>query len=632
MLVITYIQILSSGLSLTYDEKGGNTYMIKRLAELIRNFPVQSIFITAVIIVLLALGVTQIFMATGNDTLVKTSSNVYQNNKMFEEEFGGESIIVLYESDYLLTPEHFAHMKGLENTLQSSDSLYSILSPVMLVEEITNKQAEKFQEGISEVIDGLETMGSKLIGIGKEMNENAQNNQGIEFPNQEGLEMPDLGNIELPEFDGIELPEFESPELPGLDNQQFPDLEEQFGDLNRGFSQLIDAQEHLGTGTQGLVDGYFQFSMKTSELAETLSDVAMLIEGNPEQAQQLIGMSEGLHELSKQMEEISTNTDQLPGIPIQTIKGLQNIQEKLGSQLQEQKQQQEEMKKAQQKIQEEIKEKLQQEQAKKETQMKQEIETRLTEQKQKQAQKQKEIEKNMLAQQNEKEKQMEKFQAEMLGTLDEQVENLSMLAEGLTEMGENLQNISENMDTIYSYIDIMTPGLPTKQETLDNIVYDDHELRSIFDEVIVDDHHMIMMIKFKGNTDDKEKSEVVGMINDYLDTNQIDSIETIVSGKPVLDMGIQSSMQENIQKMMGLALVIMVVVLFLVFKVRWRLLPLLTVLIAIIGTVGLMGWFQIPITMVSMAVFPILIGLGIDYAIQFQNRYSEEMVKEDLNE
>jgi predicted RND superfamily exporter protein len=91
-------------------------------------------------------------------------------------------------------------------------------------------------------------------------------------------------------------------------------------------------------------------------------------------------------------------------------------------------------------------------------------------------------------------------------------------------------------------------------------------------------------------------------------------------------------MQESIQKMMGTALIIMIVVLFFVFKVRWRLLPLLIVLIAVIGTVGLMGWLQIPITMVSMAVFPILIGLGIDYGIQFHNRYAEEMAEEDAHE
>ena len=175
--------------------------------------------------------------------------------------------------------------------------------------------------------------------------------------------------------------------------------------------------------------------------------------------------------------------------------------------------------------------------------------------------------------------------------------------------------------------------------TLDNMIYDDDgNLRTMFEEVIVDESHMLMMIKLNGGTEDTEKSEVIETINSYLDTEPIDSVDTLVSGKPVLDNAIKSSMKESIQKMMGLALLIMVFVLFIVFKVRWRLLPLLTVFIAVIGTVGLMGWLQIPITMVSMAVFPILIGLGIDYAIQFQNRYEEELAyeqelaKEDSNE
>jgi len=38
-----------------------------------------------------------------------------------------------------------------------------------------------------------------------------------------------------------------------------------------------------------------------------------------------------------------------------------------------------------------------------------------------------------------------------------------------------------------------------------------------------------------------------------------------------------------------------------------------------------MGLTGIPLTMVSMAVFPILIGLGVEYAIQFQNRMMEEL-------
>jgi len=40
-----------------------------------------------------------------------------------------------------------------------------------------------------------------------------------------------------------------------------------------------------------------------------------------------------------------------------------------------------------------------------------------------------------------------------------------------------------------------------------------------------------------------------------------------------------------------------------------------------------MGLLQIPLTMVSFSAFPLLIGIGIDYAIQFHNRIDEEFSK-----
>ncbi|WP_269850364.1 MMPL family transporter [Methanosarcina horonobensis] len=70
----------------------------------------------------------------------------------------------------------------------------------------------------------------------------------------------------------------------------------------------------------------------------------------------------------------------------------------------------------------------------------------------------------------------------------------------------------------------------------------------------------------------------------------------------------------------------MVVVLFLVFRhVRWGLLPLPVVLLGIVFTFGIMGYTGVPMTMVSMSAFPVLIGIGIDYAIQFHNRMEEEI-------
>jgi hydrophobe/amphiphile efflux-3 (HAE3) family protein len=76
-----------------------------------------------------------------------------------------------------------------------------------------------------------------------------------------------------------------------------------------------------------------------------------------------------------------------------------------------------------------------------------------------------------------------------------------------------------------------------------------------------------------------------------------------------------------------LALAVMVLILVLMFRVRWRLLSLLMVGISALWTFSLMGYCSIPLTMATMAVLPILIGLGIDYSIQFHNRYQEEVTR-----
>src|SRR5690625_2319501 len=676
--------------------------LLRWLANLIKKFLMKSIFITIIMIALLTIGVQNIFMATGDDTLVKTDTDVYQDNQMLEEEFGGEGIIVLYESDNLLTPDNLKHMKGLEEELKTNDAIYSMMSPVTLVEEIADKQSDTFKEGIVDVIDGLDEMGGQLSDIGEELEENAESSPDMEFPDMGDLELPEMEDPELPEFGGLELPETEGPslpefgefelpesgelelpevgevelpelEMPGLDVIDFTDMEEQMEELDQAFSGMIEAQENLGDGTGNLVEGYVEFGEQLNNVGKNLEMMANQLDSP--QKEQLLEVSEQVTFLSEQTIGISEDTEQLPEIPEQTIMGLSKVQEQLNEQVQEQMEMIEEqeeqqvemeaelekkeedlkkqMKEQQEAEQEEMKQEMQERQAAEEEEMKQEIkgrqEAQQEEMKQEMQEKQKaeeeemkqEMEKQQEAQKEEMKQEMEEQQEaqrnemkdEMEEKQAEQADMLLKLSEGLATMGGNLEEISENIENIHDYSDIMTPGLPSKQTTLDNMIYeDDDELRSIFDDVVVDDNQMLMTIKLEGKASDTKKSDVIDEINTYLDNTESDSLETLVSGKPVLDDSIKSSMQESIQKMMGLALLLMVIVLFIVFKVRWRLLPLLIVLAAVIGTVGLMGWLQIPITMVSMAVFPILIGLGIDYAIQFQNRYTEELTKEDEHE
>jgi len=101
--------------------------------------------------------------------------------------------------------------------------------------------------------------------------------------------------------------------------------------------------------------------------------------------------------------------------------------------------------------------------------------------------------------------------------------------------------------------------------------------------------------------------------------------DTIVTGEIALGDEIKREMNTSMGTLLMISGLLMVVALFLVFRhVHLPLLPLPIVFLGIIWTFGMMGFLEVPLTMVSMAAFPILIGLGIDYAIQFQNRIEEE--------
>jgi hydrophobe/amphiphile efflux-3 (HAE3) family protein len=68
--------------------------------------------------------------------------------------------------------------------------------------------------------------------------------------------------------------------------------------------------------------------------------------------------------------------------------------------------------------------------------------------------------------------------------------------------------------------------------------------------------------------------------------------------------------------------------LLVAFKVRWRLLPLLGMLVGVAWGFGAFGFTGTKLSLVTIAGLPILIGLGIEFAIQVQNRIEEERTVE----
>jgi hydrophobe/amphiphile efflux-3 (HAE3) family protein len=97
----------------------------------------------------------------------------------------------------------------------------------------------------------------------------------------------------------------------------------------------------------------------------------------------------------------------------------------------------------------------------------------------------------------------------------------------------------------------------------------------------------------------------------------------VVSGAPVVIDGVSRALKDALLVLFAVALAVMAAVLFLVFRSRWPLLPLAIALMAAGITFGLLALVGGSLTMASIAALPILIGLGVDYAIQFQARFDE---------
>lgn len=103
----------------------------------------------------------------------------------------------------------------------------------------------------------------------------------------------------------------------------------------------------------------------------------------------------------------------------------------------------------------------------------------------------------------------------------------------------------------------------------------------------------------------------------------LDGGRYVVSGAPVVIDGVARALKDALLVLFAVAVAVMALVLFLIFGSRWPLLPLIVALAAAGITFGLLALVGGSLTMASIAALPILIGLTVDYAIQFQARFDE---------
>ena len=144
--------------------------------------------------------------------------------------------------------------------------------------------------------------------------------------------------------------------------------------------------------------------------------------------------------------------------------------------------------------------------------------------------------------------------------------------------------------------------------------------------LIPDEQHALITVTPIGNMDGGEMLQAVQDVEQFFDTRPLqDDVSITVIANAKVMKAISRSIGNNMALLLAIAVLVMTLILFLLFRVRWRLLSLLMVGIGALWTFGVMGYVSVPLSLATMAVLPILIGLGIDYSIQFHSRYQEEL-------
>ncbi len=218
-----------------------------------------------------------------------------------------------------------------------------------------------------------------------------------------------------------------------------------------------------------------------------------------------------------------------------------------------------------------------------------------------------------------------------------QADNLMAMEAVETQMGANPGVISAIGPTflLKQAVAYMTgtPALPDDPDMLQLIVMDPQtgQIRPDFRSALPDYNHALIPIVLEGGLSPDEEKSVVEETERAVAAAGFVGVETMVTGEPALTSQLEDLVSNSMRNMFIAAILLMFLILALIFSVRgffaWRWLPLGAIGIGIVYTFGAMGLLGVPISMVSMGVFPILIGLGVDYSIQLHNRYDEETRK-----
>ncbi len=177
-------------------------------------------------------------------------------------------------------------------------------------------------------------------------------------------------------------------------------------------------------------------------------------------------------------------------------------------------------------------------------------------------------------------------------------------------------------------------AIPVDQRTFDNpdwiefLLRDNQgEIRKALRPFFPDDQTAQIVTRLQGNLSIEDEGVAAEHTTQVVDAASFAGVETSTTvGAPTLLQDINDYLRGGILSLGAIAIGVMVIVLLVLFKVRWRLLPLGVIIIGVTWAFGLAGYLGIPLSLVTISGLPVMLGVGIDYAIQMHARIEEEVI------
>jgi len=169
----------------------------------------------------------------------------------------------------------------------------------------------------------------------------------------------------------------------------------------------------------------------------------------------------------------------------------------------------------------------------------------------------------------------------------------------------------------------------TNRAFVTSIVFDEttdgNPPKSKFGYLFPSEQGALISIRLQPDLADDTRREAIGLIREALadDTFALRNGSYEISGVPVVIEGLADEISGQIVILFAAALAVMALVLVTVFGPPLRLLPLFIAIGAAGFAFGLLSLIGGTLTMASVAVLPVVIGLAVDYAIQLQARFRE---------